>query len=600
LAFSRPSSPLSKRLWQFMNTCGLESLEESINSLIDSNSSTMWSSPCISLQKLSMDYGIEVSQLKEGLCNCLYVFCIVMSHQLIAVDDEEFFEEQKVMQLDDIKLLIEVLKKFLHRMYLVNPIFDKNDNSKLKLLQANLLEAMTTLFNALYSRHERRSFLSEEAWKWNNLSTHDFAIIEDSVSSDDSMISSHQFRNPNVTLILKDLPQVIPFTQRISILHDLLAEDKRKFGSQFDGFFHNGTRISVRRDNIVHDTYQSLQSIHTMNLKRRLQVEFVSETGLQEAGIDGGGLYKAFMDSFAKAAFDVSFGFFQATSNQLLFPNPASSMLGDHHLHYYNFLGKMLGKALYDNVIVEPQFSGVFLNALLGRLNQIDDIWYLDETLHHNLMSLKKSSPDEIEALGLTFEVQSYHFGQSVTKELIPNGSEVAVTKDNVHLYIHKYANYKLNVEVSDQSRAFMSGFRSMVPVSWIQMFSPKELQLLISGDPKHIDIEDMRNNVSYGNGYHDSQPYIGLFWEVVSEMSREEQSKLLCFATSCPRLPLLGAKSLYPKFCIYRIPPPHNERLPTAATCMNLLKLPQYDNKEMLREKLLYAISSNSGFELS
>jgi len=238
-----------------MNTCGLESLEESINSLIDSNSSTMWSSPCISLQKLSMDYGIEVSQLKEGLCNCLYVFCIVMSHQLIAVDDEEFFEEQKVMQLDDIKLLIEVLKKFLHRMYLVTPIFDKNDNSKLKLMQANLLEAMTTLFNALYSRHERRSFLSEEAWKWNNLSTHDFAIIEDSVSSDDSMISSHQFRNPNVTLILKDLPQVIPFTQRISILHDLLAEDKRKFGSQFDGFFHNGTRISVRRDNIVHDTY---------------------------------------------------------------------------------------------------------------------------------------------------------------------------------------------------------------------------------------------------------------------------------------------------------------------------------------------------------
>ena len=40
--------------------------------------------------------------------------------------------------------------------------------------------------------------------------------------------------------------------------------------------------------------------------------------------------------------------------------------------------------------------------------------------------------------------------------------------------------------------------------------------------------------------------------------------------------------------------------RLPTAATCMNLLKLPQYDTVEELREKLLYAISSDSGFELS
>jgi len=106
---------------------------------------------------------------------------------------------------------------------------------------------------------------------------------------------------------------------------------------------------------------------------------------------------------------------------------------------------------------------------------------------------------------------------------------------------------------VAEQCRAFMSGFRSMLPVSWIQMFSPKELQLLLSGDPKPIDIEDMRKHVNYGNGYHDSQPYIDLFWEVVSEMSIQEQSKLLFFATSCPRLPLLGAKSLYPKFCVYR-----------------------------------------------
>jgi hypothetical protein len=40
--------------------------------------------------------------------------------------------------------------------------------------------------------------------------------------------------------------------------------------------------------------------------------------------------------------------------------------------------------------------------------------------------------------------------------------------------------------------------------------------------------------------------------------------------------------------------------RLPSAATCMNLLKLPQYDSIETLKEKLLYAIRSNSGFELS
>lgn len=41
-------------------------------------------------------------------------------------------------------------------------------------------------------------------------------------------------------------------------------------------------------------------------------------------------------------------------------------------------------------------------------------------------------------------------------------------------------------------------------------------------------------------------------------------------------------------------------ERLPTAATCFNLLKMPDFRSKKVLREKLRTAIHSNSGFELS
>ena len=40
--------------------------------------------------------------------------------------------------------------------------------------------------------------------------------------------------------------------------------------------------------------------------------------------------------------------------------------------------------------------------------------------------------------------------------------------------------------------------------------------------------------------------------------------------------------------------------RLPTSSTCFNLLKLPNYSKKATLREKLRYAIYSNTGFELS
>ena len=40
--------------------------------------------------------------------------------------------------------------------------------------------------------------------------------------------------------------------------------------------------------------------------------------------------------------------------------------------------------------------------------------------------------------------------------------------------------------------------------------------------------------------------------------------------------------------------------RLPTSATCFNLLKLPNFKSRKVLREKLLYAIKSESGFDLS
>ncbi len=42
------------------------------------------------------------------------------------------------------------------------------------------------------------------------------------------------------------------------------------------------------------------------------------------------------------------------------------------------FLGRVLGKALYESILVEPQFAHFFLNKLLGRHNYIDDLYTLD------------------------------------------------------------------------------------------------------------------------------------------------------------------------------------------------------------------------------
>jgi hypothetical protein len=63
-------------------------------------------------------------------------------------------------------------------------------------------------------------------------------------------------------------------------------------------------------------------------------------------------------------------------------------------------------------------------------------------------------------------------FGQGNVVELIPNGSNTAVTEHNRYKYIFLLANYRLNVNIKSQSDAFLRGFHSIIPVSWIHMFN--------------------------------------------------------------------------------------------------------------------------------
>lgn len=109
-----------------------------------------------------------------------------------------------------------------------------------------------------------------------------------------------------------------------------------------------GYRIQIRRDHLVEDAFAVLYSADQSTLKGRIQVEFISEQGYNEAGIDGGGLFKSFIDSCIKEAFDVKCGWFIPTSEQLLTPNPASSTESPRHLDWYFFLGKLLGVAVYN------------------------------------------------------------------------------------------------------------------------------------------------------------------------------------------------------------------------------------------------------------
>lgn len=67
--------------------------------------------------------------------------------------------------------------------------------------------------------------------------------------------------------------------------------------------------------------------------------------GLDEAGIDGGGIFREFLNELLKSGFNPNQGFFKTTNEGLLYPSPAARMLvGDSFARHYYFLGRMLGK----------------------------------------------------------------------------------------------------------------------------------------------------------------------------------------------------------------------------------------------------------------
>lgn len=399
--------------------------------------------------------------------------------------------------------------------------------------------------------------------------------------------------------ILTELPFVVQFEERVKIFQRLIYADKRDV--QGDGPFPDGINVTIRRNYIYEDAYDKLSPENEPDLKKRIRVHLLNAHGLDEAGIDGGGIFREFLNELLKSGFNPNQGFFKTTNEGLLYPNPAAEMLvGDSFTRHYYFLGRILGKALYENMLVELPFASFFLSKLLGTSADVDihHLASLDPEMYRNLLFLK-SYEDDVEELGLNFTVVNNDLGEAQVVELKLGGKDIPVTTANRIAYIHLVADYRLNKQIRPHCLAFRQGLANVVNLEWLRMFDQQEIQVLISGAHVPISLEDLKKFTNYSGGYSANHPVIQIFWEVVESFTDDEKRKLLKFVTSCSRPPLLGFKELYPVFCI------HNggtdlERLPTASTCMNLLKLPEFCDQNLMRNKLLYAIESSAGFELS
>jgi len=364
-----------------------------------------------------------------------------------------------------------------------------------------------------------------------------------------------------------------------------------------------GTVVRVRRSMILEDGMTAFERVGN-NIKDRIVVRYINEFGEEEAGIDVGGLFKDFLTDLSRRIFDPNFGLFSITSTQALYPNPAAHLLypDDEIEGLYFFLGRVLGKALFENITMQPQFAHFFLSFMHGKynfMNLINDLGTLDKDLYKNLMFLKTFEGD-IADLSLTFSITDDALGGQREVELFPGGSSMAVTSENRHRYINAVAKYYLHDRIKRQASAFFKGLYQVINPDLLSLFCSPELQVLISGAASEISIADLKSNTRYAGGYSILDRNITRFWAIVEAFDEEDRARLLRFVTSCERPPSLGFAALAPPFCIQRVDCSDDARLPTASTCFNVLKLPTYSTQGIMKEKLLTSLRSGAGFDLS
>eukprot|EP00599_Poterioochromonas_sp_BG-1_P017458 CAMPEP_0173167414 /NCGR_PEP_ID=MMETSP1105-20130129/22646_1 /TAXON_ID=2985 /ORGANISM="Ochromonas sp., Strain BG-1" /LENGTH=3503 /DNA_ID=CAMNT_0014088945 /DNA_START=675 /DNA_END=11186 /DNA_ORIENTATION=+ len=354
---------------------------------------------------------------------------------------------------------------------------------------------------------------------------------------------------------------------------------------------HGSLRIAVRRSHVFEESFQSLRHKTAEEMRRRLNVTF-----LQEEGVDASGLTREWFTVLAREIFNPNYALFSSTGDGVTFQPNAHSYINPDHLSYFKFVGRVIGKAICDGHLLDVHFTRSFYKHILGLSVNVNDLEPIEPDYYKSLIQILETPLDYL-GLELAFSAETNEFGKISIVDLIPGGQEIPVTEDNKHEYVRLIAYHRMTSAIKKQIDAFLEGFHDLVPPELISIFDANELELLISGLPD-IDVDDLRANTDY-HGYQPNDPSIGHFWSIIKSLSQEDKAQFIQFVTGSSKVPLEGFKALQgadgiKRFNIHKSFG-SDQTLPTAHTCFNQLDLPEYSSEEVMRDKLLLAIKEGS-----
>ncbi|XP_043270860.1 E3 ubiquitin-protein ligase Su(dx) isoform X2 [Venturia canescens] len=355
----------------------------------------------------------------------------------------------------------------------------------------------------------------------------------------------------------------------------------------------NHIKISVSRQTLFEDSYHQIMNAEAFALRRRLYIIFKGEEGL-----DYGGVSREWFFLLSHEVLNPMYCLFEYAnkSNYSLQINPASYVNPDH-LQYFKFIGRFIAMALYHGRFIYSGFTMPFYKRMLNKKLIMKDIESIDPEFYKSLVWIKENNIDEC-GLELYYSVDFEILGQVIHHELKEGGDKIRVVEENKEEYMRLMTEWRMTRGIEEQTKAFLEGFNSVVPLEWLKYFDERELELMLCG-MQEIDVDDWQRNAIYRHYTRNSKQVLW-FWQFVKTTDSEKRARLLQFVTGTCRVPVGGFAELMgsngpQRFCIEKVG--KDTWLPRSHTCFNRLDLPPYKSYDQMVEKLNYAIEETEGF---
>lgn len=391
--------------------------------------------------------------------------------------------------------------------------------------------------------------------------------------------------------------------------------------SESNGFHNSPLEINLDTENIETSIIKSMISIQHTNFDVRYKDEIGRGDGLRKQYMsDALKLFffksNMFEIDFQKGELWPSKKFFDTRLGDI-FEDPSAQLF--NHKSLIGLAGKTLALFMLQDLQCPFKFSKAFLMKFVARVfwrrnemgtvdagdNRMDtldfaDLKLKDEDLHAQLLHLTRLSSEEIKSMGLYMEYKDYNFGSQ---------QGMPIEKDNLHLYIEAVVNYEMNdPKIEMFMEHFIRGFIKILPESDALSLAPfakyncEYLSKLISENGKEeFSTETFIKKLTL-QGYEETDSTIQYLYDILrNEMNDEERWAFFEFFTSMAMLPSGGIGALKPGVCIskaqdYRV---GMNLYPVASTCVNMLILPDYQNRQELLDKIRYVVKNEHRFHL-